>query len=58
MDLVTVRVITNETLADSALSRSRCRIGDYENYPELATKAAVLLQPITPGRFDAESIGQ
>lgn len=47
MDLVTVRAITNATLADSALAAPAAGFGDYEKYPDLATKAAVLLQAIT-----------
>lgn len=45
-DLHTVRAITNETLAGSALAAPSAGFGGYEQYPDFATKAAVLLQAI------------
>jgi len=45
-ELRTVRSFTNETLAGSALAAPSAGFGDYEQYPEFATKTAVLLQAI------------
>jgi death-on-curing protein len=47
IDLITVRSITNETLAGSAVAAPAAGFGDYEKYPDLATKVAVLLQAVT-----------
>lgn len=46
LDLTTVRSFTNETLAGSALAAPRAGFGDFEQYPEFATKTAVLLQAV------------
>jgi death on curing protein len=46
IDLATVRSMTNETLAGSALAAPAAGFGDYEQYPEFATKAAVLLRAV------------
>ena len=46
LDLTTVRSITNETLAGSALAAPAAGFGDFEQYPEFATKAAVLIQAV------------
>jgi death on curing protein len=45
-DLETVRSITNETLAGSAIAAPRAGFGDFELYPDLSTKTAVLLQSV------------
>ena len=45
-DLVTVRSITNQTLGGSALAAPSAGFGDHEEYPEFATKTAVLLQAL------------
>jgi death-on-curing protein len=45
-DLATVRSITNETLAGSAIAAPRAGFGDFEQYPDFPTKAAVLLQAV------------
>ena len=46
LDLTTVRSFTNETLAGSALAAPRAGFGDFEQYPDFATKMAVLLQAV------------
>lgn len=46
LDLTTVRSFTNETLAGSALAAPRAGFGDFEQYPDFATKTAVLLQAV------------
>ena len=46
LDLITVRSITNETLAGSALAAPAAGFGDFEQYPEFATKLAVLIQAV------------
>src|ERR1700722_11511151 len=45
-DLDTVRSITNETLAGSAIAAPAAGFGDFEQYPDFATKTAVLLQAV------------
>jgi death on curing protein len=45
-DLITVRSITNETLAGSALAAPSAGFGDLEQYPDFANKTAVLLQAV------------
>ena len=45
-DLATIRSITNQTLAGSALAAPSAGFGDHEEYPEFATKTAVLLQAL------------
>jgi death on curing protein len=45
-DLHTVRSITNETLAGSALAAPSAGFGDHEQYPDFARKVAVLLQAV------------
>jgi death-on-curing protein len=45
-DLVTIRSISNDTLAGSALAAPSAGFGDHEEYPEFATKTAVLLQAL------------
>jgi death-on-curing protein len=45
-ELSTVRSFTDETLAGSALAAPSAGFGDYERYPEFATKVAVLLQAV------------
>ncbi len=45
-DLNTVRSITNETLAGSALVAPAAAFGDHEEYPGFAMKTAVLLQAL------------
>jgi hypothetical protein len=46
IDLITVRSITNETLAGSALAAPSAGFGYFEQYPNFATKTAVLLQAV------------
>ena len=45
-ELATVRAVTNDTLAGSALAAPSAGFGDFEKYPEFATKTAVLLQAV------------
>lgn len=45
-DLATVRSITSETLAGSAIAAPSAGFGDFEQYPDFPTKAAVLLQAV------------
>ncbi|GAC1595850.1 MAG: type II toxin-antitoxin system death-on-curing family toxin [Acidimicrobiales bacterium] len=45
-DLRTVRAVTNETLAGSALAAPAAGFGDHEQYPLFATKVAILLRAI------------
>ena len=45
-DLATVRAVTNDTLAGSALAAPSAGFGDFDKYPEFATKTAVLLQAV------------
>jgi death-on-curing protein len=45
-DLATVRSITNETLAGSAIAAPSAGFGAFEQYPDFATKTAVLLQAV------------
>jgi death on curing protein len=45
-ELPAVRAITNDTLAGSALAAPSAGFGDFEKYPEFATKTAVLLQAV------------
>ena len=45
-ELATVRAVTNDTLAGSALAAPSAGFGDYEKYPEFATKTAVLLHAV------------
>jgi death on curing protein len=45
-DVDTVRPMTNETLAGSALAAPAAGFGDFEKYPDFATKTAVLLQAV------------
>jgi death-on-curing protein len=47
VDIETARRITNDTLAGSALAAPAAGFGDFEKYPDFATKVAVLLQAIT-----------
>lgn len=44
MDRSIVRRIANQQLAESALAAPRAGFGEYDQYPDFATKAAVLLQ--------------
>ena len=44
-ELATVRAVTNDTMAGSALAAPSAGFGDFEKYPEFATKTAVLLRP-------------
>lgn len=46
LDLTSVRPIANETLAGSALAAPAAGFGDFEQYPDFATKAAVLIQAV------------
>ncbi len=45
-ELAAVRAVTNDTLAGSALAAPSAGFGDFEKYPEFATKTAVLLQAV------------
>ena len=45
-DLDTIRSITSATLAGSAIAAPRAGFGDFEQYPDFATKTAVLLQAV------------
>jgi hypothetical protein len=45
-ELAAVRTVTNDTLAGSALAAPSAGFGDFEKYPEFATKTAVLLQAV------------
>ena len=45
-DLRTVRAMTNDTLAGSALAAPSAGFGDFEQYPDFATKTAVLLRSV------------
>ncbi|HEX3794888.1 MAG TPA: hypothetical protein VHV57_10355 [Acidimicrobiales bacterium] len=44
-DLTTVRAISNETLAGSALAAPSASFGDFEQYPDFATKTAFSSKP-------------
>lgn len=46
LDLTTVRSITDETLAGSALAAPAAGFGDFEQYPDFSTKVAVLIQAV------------
>ena len=45
-DLDTIRSITSATLAGSAIAAPSAGFGDFEQYPDFATKTAVLLQAV------------
>lgn len=45
-ELKTVTAITNHTLAGSALAAPAAGFGEHEEYPDFATKVAVLLQAV------------
>ncbi len=45
-DLATVRAVTNDSLAGSALAAPSAGFGNFEKYPEFAMKTAVLLQAV------------
>lgn len=46
IDLATVRAMTNDTLAGSALAAPAAGFGDHEQYPKFPVKTAVLLQAV------------
>ena len=46
IELAAVRAVTNDTLAGSALAAPSAGFGNFEKYPEFATKTAVLLQAV------------
>jgi death-on-curing protein len=45
-DMATVRSMTNDTLAGSAISAPAAGFGDYEGYPEFPLKVAVLMRAV------------